>query len=60
MGRDEDFRPAPHGEITEIASDTRDEVVVYRMPIRLPDRVGQRSLVVRAFTATAVVTLAVE
>lgn len=58
---DEDGRPAMPGEIREIASNTRDEVVEFRMPLRLPFRRGRRRwLVVRAYTATARVTLAVE
>ena len=58
---DEDGVPAAPGEICEVATGTPDEVVIYRMPLRLPYRVGRRRwLVVRACTAPAVVTLAVE
>lgn len=58
---DEDGRPGAPGEIREIAPNTREEIVVFRMPLRLPFHRGRRRwLVVRAFTATARVTLAVE
>lgn len=58
---DEDGWPATPGEIRELASDTPDEVVEFRMPLRAPFRRGRRLvLVVRAWTATARVTLAVE
>jgi hypothetical protein len=58
---DEDGAPAAPGEITEEAPGTAQEVVIYRMPLRLPFHRGRtRRLVVRAWTATARVTLAVE
>lgn len=58
---DEDGRPGAAGEIRAIASDTADEVIEFRMPLRVPFRRGRRLvLVVRAWTATARVTLAVE
>ena len=58
---DEDGRPATPGEIREIASGTAEDVIEFRMPLRLPFHRGRRRwLVVRACTATARVTLAVE
>lgn len=58
---DEDGPSAAPGEIRAIAPDTPAEVVEYRMPLRLPFHRGRRRwLVVRASTATARVTLAVE
>lgn len=58
---DEDGRPGAPGALRAIASDTPDEVIEFRMPLRLPFRRGRRLvLVVRAWTATARVTLAVE
>lgn len=58
---DEDGCPATAGEIRELAAGTPEEVVVYRMPLRLPFHRGRRRwLVVRAYTSTARVTLAVE
>lgn len=58
---DEDGWPETPGEIRELAAGTPHEVVEYRMPLRLPYRRGRRPvLVVRAWTETARVTLAVE
>jgi hypothetical protein len=58
---DEDGPPGTPGDIREIAPGTPLEVVVFRMPLRLPFRRGRRRwLVVRAYTQTAVVTIAVE
>lgn len=58
---DEDARPGAPGEIRERAAGTSDEVIEFRMPLRVPFRRGRRLvLVVRAWTATARVTLAVE
>ena len=58
---DEDGQPGDGGEITEHAANTRDEIVMFRMPLRLPFHRGRRRwLVVRAYTATARVTLATE
>ncbi|WP_291988347.1 hypothetical protein [Luteitalea sp.] len=58
---DEDGWPEAPGEIRELGTGTPHEVVEYRMPLRLPYRRGRRlELVVRAWTATARVTLAVE
>lgn len=58
---DEDGRPDTPGDIREIAGNTCDEVVEYRLPLRLPFSRGKRRvLVIRAHTRTARVTLAVE
>lgn len=58
---DEDGPPVMPGVIREIAGNTREEVVEYRLPLRLPFSRGRRRLlVIRAHTRTAVVTLAVE
>jgi len=58
---DEDGVPGRPGAIRELRADTRDEVIEYRLPLRLPHRRGRPVvLVIRAWTATARVTLAVE
>lgn len=58
---DEDGQPGEAGDIRELSTDTVEEVVVFRMPLRLPHSRGRRRyLVMRAYTRTAVVTLAVE
>ena len=58
---DEDGLPVTPGVIREIAGNTPDEVVEYRLPLRLLfSRGRRRMLVIRAHTRTARVTLAVE
>lgn len=58
---DEDGQPGTPGDIHEEKAGTAREVVVFRLPLRLPFRRGRRRwLVVKAYTRTARVTIAVE